>query len=295
MNNRGLLEIHFIISIFLVVMLKGASASAADYEAAVFYVDKYGKNSDDLCCDECSSLDNPETYAATVANVLDGMGYDQVEFNDNSSVDGKDWTDSGSYNWGRDEVDPQGTDFADVVFYAGHGGHHCDSYGYYSSIVMGDFDTSDSRCWANTTTNMVFGDSGGDANILLFASCRTAQYCVWDHGGYSRMLNGNANIMNGFHGEGTDSLYAAAKYTEYVSDAETSGLGDDWVDLLSGSGISRDICATSVIYGSSRANRDNQYNNGGFMDFIGTGSHTGSTIYYMCNCDPDDGEELPDC
>lgn len=283
-----------IVSSFLAIAVMIVSASAfAEYEMVAFGVRSFG------AADECpgSDLTYPVLDATKVHNALEDLGYDQHQLYSSHDVDGRDFTDRAREDWGRDENDPTGTDFADVVFYAGHGFRKCEANKYYSGLVMGDFNHGNETCLPNSKSNMIFGDSGGDANVLVFAACQSAQYCVWDHLGYNPLLNNMANILNGFHGASHDDSTLDELYEDYIYSAENNGLGDDWVDLLTiiRSGSDNDDCATSVIYGKYRSDRDNQYNNGGFFDFKDTGSHSGTGMYYICDCDPNAGDPLPSC
>ena len=43
----------------------------------------------------------------------------------NTSVDPRDFADTDTFAWGRDSTAQYGTDFADVIYFAGHGGTNC--------------------------------------------------------------------------------------------------------------------------------------------------------------------------
>jgi hypothetical protein len=139
---------------------------------------------------------------------------------------------------------------------------------------------------------MVFGDSGGDSNIFMFASCQSIQYCVWDNGGYWPTMNNDMAIMLGFHGDMYDSLDNDYAYGAYVRDTATDGLGDNWLDWLY---TESDQCPTAVVKASSGSVATNYYDHGGLKDFQSTGTATMSSIFYLCGCDPSNGEALPSC
>lgn len=280
-----------------------AAGARADYEGATFGVEKYGGSGE--CC--CSDLSYTGDAASSARYALLALGYSPVQFNLDQAVDSRDWVDAGLYpDWGRDNVAPSGTDWADVAFYSGHGNHMCSSiHGYYSEITMGDNSGPSSPLTCSPQTHLMrFGEgasSASDLNVLILAGCETVQRCVWEHGGYDGLDGEGApstgfNVINGFHGSSYDQATLPANVQNYILDSKYDGIGDNWIDEMTDFANwpwePADQCPTSVVLGDSRTSRANQFNNGGFRDLKSTGFHTGSSFFYIAGCDPDDGEQL---
>ena len=108
------------------------------------------------------------------------MGYNQIKTNFNTQVDARDWVDSRARSWGKDYVDPYGTDFADVAMYTGHGGRVCNQNGnkYYSTISMGDNNGDEDTYCSVSTNDMSFGNggSGEETKIALLYACQSMHY-----------------------------------------------------------------------------------------------------------------------
>lgn len=282
----------------MLFFLLGARVAHAEWEGATFGVEDY--NGTGLCCYGCDDLEFPKNDAAWVRDGLMNIGFDQVQLNQDGGVDGRDWMDNHVHAIGDDNIDPYGTDFANVVFYSGHGSCSCGP-NYYSEIVMGD-DNPGEACLPNTKTHIRLANGGDneETQVMILAACQSMQYCVWQNGGYSSVDAGGSGdrftTYDGFHGLSYDYSDLQSQLKSYVEDSENNGIGANWVaDLTDLNYFSDDQCATTMIRGSSSSTRDNQYSNGGFQDPKDTGSHTGSTFYYICGCDPDDGEVLPSC
>lgn len=160
----------------------------AAYEGAVFGVNNFGSNSDGLCCPGCSDLNGPIHDAVKVREALIEIGYSKVKLNQNKAVDGRDWQDAL-----KDHVDPYGTDWADVVFYSGHGGRSCSQD--WSRIWMGDYNSGE-RCGVYTDDiEFAEGGSGEEANVMILAACQTMHRCVWQGGGYRHIDGGNSGTQ----------------------------------------------------------------------------------------------------
>lgn len=262
------------------------------YVGATFGVESFGG------IGECSGSDLSwaRDDADAVRDSLEAMGYEQVTYNTDTNVDDYRWADSNTIPWGEDNNDPYGTDFADVIFHSAHGVSNCGSSPYYSSIVMGSEVVLSGRtqiCSIRTSTHIRFGSANGDANALILADCQSMQYCVWASHDYDVIYAGGFNILNGYHGDSYDDSTNTYYYGVYVQGAELNGIGDDWVDLLTDFGYSPDQCATTMVAGTTFEALDNQFNNGGFMDFKSTAPYNGGSKYYYINgCDPADGPEL---
>lgn len=141
-------------------------------------------------------------------------------------------------------------------------------------------------------------DDDHDTNIGISFSCNSAQLCVWKGGGYSAMSRGKFMIWNGFHGLSYDSKDNYNRLRSYVRGAKYDGIGDDWVDEMTDLKFwwwePYEQCATSVTWGANKSELRTHYKKGGFRDWHNVGrGWTG--IFYICKCDPTNGERLPKC
>jgi hypothetical protein len=277
------------------------------WEGALFGVDRYAKEGSGVCCATCDDTDHAADAVDSAYDALVNIGYnsDRVRKNKNAGVDGRDWLDMAVRPWGADAVAPYGTDFADVVFYSGHGQADCsDQYGVYaSSITMGAADVIPDPYTQNTETcapdfesEIRFGNSGGgeEANVLVMLSCQTLQYCVATNGVFDSVVHGRFNTIVGFHGDADDSSTNVDKVGVYIVSAEWNGIGDDWIDIMNYSPLfGNQHCGTVLIYGANETECDDQFDYGGYKDFHDTGQLSGSTYYWIQGCDPLGGPELP--
>ncbi len=242
-----------------------------------------------------SSLMYPVSDVQSFELALISEGYNQFVAQYQNSVNVYDFREASMMTDGHDETDPSGSDFADVIFFSGHGSHTCSASAHYSQIWMGSMgDKMDPTCDPQLQQEMRLGDAGGDANVMILASCESAQRCVFIAGGYSAIHAGTTefNVHNGFHGTSWDNLANDGWYGDYATSAEFEGIGDDWVDWLTDTPWGDDQCATSIVWGASSATVTDIFNHGGFKDFhvsalIGVGA-----FYYMSPCNPGNGEAL---
>ena len=80
---------------------------------------------------------------------------------------------------------------------------------------------------------------------------------------------------------------------DYVQSSKWDGVGENWLDEAYDWGLIYDDCPVSIVFGSTKAARVSMYANGGWKDRKATGSKTGSTIFYVRGCNPDNGIKLP--
>jgi hypothetical protein len=276
------------------VTVSGTAFGQAEgtYEAALFGVNQYGSSGE--CTHSKGDLDHAVDAMNEVRNRLGNQGY-LVSSTNNANVgtDGRDFIDT-SVSGGADHAYPGGTDWADVIYYYGHGGRQVDQFSW---ITMGD--NSDGVCTPNTRDHMKFGSANGDANALILTACQSMQMSVWNNGGYWPIFAGiDFSMFMGFNGLAFDSSDMVSRLGDYVVAAQHNGIGAEWVDILTDFDTflsNNDQCATMMIAGNSASQRRDQYNYGGFKDFHQPTAHSGSTYFYLCNCDADDANPLPDC
>lgn len=281
-----------------------ASASA-DNEAVTHAVNDYAlTNGYGYCCSTCDDLTHA-TSDATKFNTGAGFAtlYDQLNNYTNQGVDGADFTDASQDPVGADSVDPGGTDYADVIFYSGHGSW--DPSGNYSYVVMGDSNTGesctpriadDSAVWRH----MEFGNGGAgeEADAFVLYSCSSSQHEVWLAGGYNLLSHsaGQFNILNGFHGIVWEITGYQTDLQNYATDARYNNIGDAWIDRMYASNVngSADNCPMPILWGANRTETDDFYINAGWLDFHNTGARSGVIPrgLWICGCDPNDGQAM---
>ena len=277
------------LGVFALPQVSGAS----DIAAASFAVNKYRN--------QCggSNLTYPVKNAQMFLSELVRHGYNHVRANTDSNVEDHDLIDRAF--GGLDDVEPTGSDWADVVYLDGHGSHTCQSGKQTSRYYVGK---KSANCAVSTRNHMRFGngpygeDDDHDTNIGISFSCNSAQLCVWKGGGYSDMSRGKFMIWNGFHGLSYDSKDNYNRLRSYVRGAKYDGIGDDWVDEMTDLKFwwwePYEQCATSVTWGANKSELRTHYKKGGFRDWHNVGrGWTG--IFYICKCDPTNGERLPKC
>ncbi len=290
----------------MIILLLGILSPAHALDEVI----SFGVDEHDSTCSGNDDLDFAIAQAGAFDDVFDGWitsGYwDESIQRGDASVDEEDFTDSTQYSapWGADDVDNVGSDYADVAYLSTHGVSECES-GHWSRVVMGqDTVSSDGRCrtYTNTHTNntpstreMEYGNqTNGDAEVLILDACQSVHKCVWENAGYNGMDGTNFEALIGFHGDSFDRSDQVAAVEDYASTSRTSGLGDHWLDerVVWNIFANLDQCPTVVIWGSSSANRDDLFDNGGLDDRFDAGSNTANTFYFLNNCDPDNGEVL---
>jgi hypothetical protein len=282
----------------LALLAAGLSAEAhAARELVMFTPEEFGNAP--FCCSGCDDLPN---------TVQDGQhfdagfgSYDVVQQWQDQAVDGRDFTDPAVFAVGADSTSPSGTDWADVIFYSGHGSRTCSQFaGHWSQIVMGDNNAGEAcspkTAWASGSNgHMRFGGTTAnrDANALVTFSCQSAHLCVWENGGYSPMDQGQFNILNGFHGIVWEVSGYQDDLEDYANDAEWNDVGDAWLDRMyrwhkSG----ENNCPVAIVWGANEGEVDDFYDNAGWYDFHDTGAHAISGFFYLDGCNPKEGDKL---
>jgi len=290
------------------VVCRWGTAYAAQWELAAFAVENFedageccGPTSGSSCGDLTWTYQERDVFLMQFAQAP--LSYDDIKFAGNTGVRATRFQDRLRLPDGRDGRDTTagfGSDFADVVFLSTHGKR--DPVGYtWSSVTMG---TTAEPCRVQTT-GMIFGggdttwgSDGTDAEIVILSACQSAQKSVFDNGGYIGVAGPQLTMYAGYHGISFDSNDNVNRMSEFVAHSTTSAIGANWVDDLTDLDFwssNNDQCATAIVYGSSKSVRNSFYNQGGFRDLFDTGSHLGLSYYYWCGCDPDDGDQLPDC
>lgn len=287
------------------------SDAFADYEAALFGV---GTSAPYCGADALNYADDAVGSFSDSLTSLFGPNYDQIVQNLDAAVDPRDWIDytiCKNGTCGEDQIDPYGTDFADVVFIYTHGSYTC-SPAYQSSLVMGDASPTWDPCAVTLTRDYTaqpysngqvrLGDV--DTNALLIFGCGVLQWCMHknhlppsfldvDRGETGAQLS----LLNGFHGTVTVDYWMAHDLDSYGNDSHDNGLGDNWIDHFTdiNSGSNNDNCAVSVEFNDgSTTYRGDMYQYGGLFDFLSTGpNHANETYWRIVGCDPPDGEALP--
>jgi hypothetical protein len=182
-----------------------------------------------------------------------------------------------------------GVDDADVIYVHTHGGHSTSPA--YSSLSMGN---SSYDCSVRTDQNMLLGN--GDLDIAVIKACQSADYDTWANGGYRQQITNSTSgftMWNGFHGDSSCGSHVTSYVSDYSSSSISNGAGENWLDeAYDTSGD--DDCPVSIVMGSSSSARRNMYEYGGWLDRKNTGNKTGSTIFYIAGCNPDNGRTLPE-
>jgi len=298
-SHPGVKYLASILASFVFVVAPNAHA---DTEIVTHCVDWYAKkHGSGYCCSTCDDLP-AQSYCTRFGVGGDFFNiYDQSELWVNQDVDGRDFTDSTQIAWGQDSNDDQGTDFADVIFYSGHGS-------WISSVnevqlTMGQSNAGEScrptiSFDATLHAELGNGGSGEEADVFVSVSCYSGQYEAWSGGGFDLLshASGQFNMLNGFHGVVWLESGTNTSLGQYAAAARYNGVGDAWLDYMyNGRGASPDNCPTSLGWGANSVETADYYNNAGWLDFHNNGSRSYYTIQYICGCNPDDGETLPTC
>lgn len=213
--------------------------------------------------------------------------FDRRPYYDNRGVDFRDLADQSVDPDGRDHL-TAGADSADVVYVYSHGGARCESNHRYSHVKMGDDSGTCSLRYGNpdlnTRNDVLWGNT--DVDWMIIDSCKSAEECVFNPGGYDKIGTTGLVGLLGFHGCSFDGYAHSSKIGTFVANSRYDGLGDNWVDGLTTFYSGDDECATAVIYGSSGSQRDYVYNNAGFQDRKSNTTNTGNELYYVDNCNP---------
>jgi hypothetical protein len=287
------------------LVLLGAFPASAYEEIHVYGVNNYNGTGECGACigPNCTSdLAWTDDSTLAVNNVVTGWStWDgDAQRHLNTNVKGKHFTDAAF--GGSDTASDWGIDDADVVYFAGHGTFSCANGAgrSYSTLHMGSSAFDAGSC-AVDTHDMMAGGGGQDiwvgntdTEIVYADSCSSAQKCVFDNDGYDALDGAELLMWAGFHGNSFDSYDQYIAMRDYTAASRVSGVGDNWLDYrwINSSSADSDQCPVAMVYGSSTANTDNMYNNGGVEDWIATGSHTWVTYYYIAGCDPSNGFSL---
>jgi hypothetical protein len=280
-----------------------SGGAARAQEMSAFGINLFG-----LGANECGSTDPVDgsvtadlsfcdDWVDVMEDSFDAEGWNQTENRTNTEVDGRDWTDASLETWGQDDVDPFGTDFAEVTMLCSHGGSAANVNSFF---LMGDDDAGED-CTPETDDNILFGDTaGGDLEVAILGTCESAQFSVWDTTGYFDVLDsdGSFNTWLGFHGVSYDSNNDTNRFEDYVTDSFANGLGDNFLDELHRNPIGADNsqCPVAIVFCELEADCDTQFDFGGFDDrhkVASTDAKVLSKIFFIGGCDPDDGIELP--
>lgn len=257
---------------------------------------------------QCGSSGQTHTvHTATAAGFLDnfqtlqGSGdWDEALSRDNSLARGSYFTDSTKATscacTADDSAGDYGADAADVIYVHTHGGRSTSSP-YYTSLLMGN---SSYDCKARTNDNMLFGEpsGNGDLGFAVIKACQSGDYNVWQNGGYRQQLtttDSSFRMWNAFHGDSSCGSHVTTYVTSYAAGSNYSGIGENWLDEAydDDAGADNDDCPVSIIMGASSTQREDLFENGGWLDRKATGDKTGSTIFYIGGCDPSNGIVLP--
>lgn len=275
-----------------------AGAAHAAHETHSYGVANFGGSG------ECGSSGSTHTVHEDTSDAFDDV-FDDMQgdgiwgssyMRDNKLTRGSYWTDSskaGSCSCTADDVRTNyGVDEADVIFIHTHGSHVSSGATQYTSLSMGN---SSYDCSVRTDDNMMW-DS--DLDIAVVKACQSGDYDVWQNGGYRQQFTDSGSQMrmwNAFHGNSSCGNHVTRYVEDYAEDSIYNGVGENWIDEAYDwdSGANNDDCPTSIVFGSSSANRDSMYEYGGWRDRKDTGSRTGSTLYYVSGCDPSSGRSLP--
>jgi hypothetical protein len=191
----------------------------------------------------------------------------------------------------------------------GDDGNTCDTdydctVNNHTSFIMGDTNhcivrTNDYSIYNGNIYfgNTIAGQGTGDANIFFSGACSSIDPCVRHLGGYSDMDAGTFNTYLGYYG--THDLHSLGSgggdsaLHDFLQSATNDDIGPEFLahqhyeNMHSGRGVAY-VCPMILIWGSSTANCNNMYNNGGFKDFKDTGTHTLKVMYFVGGCDPDE-------
>lgn len=248
---------------------------------------------------ECSaeSHDVHTETAAAFAQVFTSMvsqgTWSEVITHNNKDVEGRHWTDGGKSSAGRDEQTNWGADETDVLYLHTHGGHN--EAEAYVAFLMGD---SAYACTVNSRDHMSWGNLGADLDIAVIKACQAGDFKVWQAGGFWRMIKaGTSNTLsmwNSFHGDSSCGSNVTSYVEDYSEDSVNDGVGENWLDEAYDSGwFGDDDCPTSIIFGPDATANANYYTYGGWRDRREGNVKNYSTIYYMSECEPSNGIELP--
>jgi hypothetical protein len=232
--------------------------------------------------------DTPDDFADVFHELMDEGKWGDVRVRKNTSVRGIHFQDDAKVSGGLDEKDLWGADEPDVFFIHTHGSH--DSNG--SKIMMGN---KGYTCKIRTDSHMRLDH---DLDIAVVKACQSGDYKVWKNGKYNTLWTSGSQftMWNAFHGNSSCGFWTGWSVSDYAWDSQKDGVGENWLDefYTEWLGSENDDCPVSIVKGSSAAKRDAQFENGGWRDRKDTGTKSGSTYYYVGDCAPEKGVQLPD-
>lgn len=262
-----------------------SEAGAAEREVYVYTVDQFEGHPG--ACQEGESF-NDRSYreGRVLYDAAGRWGMKRMHYT-NNHVNFRDWADSSQDGWGKDHI---GADRADVGMLVTHGGTSCS--GEHVRFLMGDTAASCDLYAANSSSNDIeWGDL--DLNVVILATCESVQKCSFEN---SNLKGGakNLNIINGYHGTMIGTIAQRNRFRDnYVDVSRYSGVGNNWVTgVTKFKLILRDICATSIVFGKTQADRDYIFDNGGLEDWKINTATNKTAFYYIEGCDPAHGEKL---
>ncbi|MBL4689578.1 MAG: hypothetical protein JKY37_33630 [Nannocystaceae bacterium] len=207
-----------------------------------------------------------------------------------AQVDGADFWDAGFF-YGADETNHYGTDWADVIFFSGHGGHNgCAGSTRWTYLVMGDSNGGACNVVLGSTSNKVILGAPGassDANYLMMHASVALRYPCAASGNIIYEIDGGGSgaeltLINGLHNSPLDELDNSSEVDDYLFYTEFNAVGDCWGDIMSMRADDVYECSVSSVTSSSASTADNLFFYGGMSDFKDTGSHNQHWYYFDC-------------
>ena len=290
MRRRSFLRVVVLGAVLIGIGLASSPKAVADYETVLHSVQYYGGTGEcpgadmtHTCCSPTESY-----YGQWFDAFYSDYDYDQLSSRFGTSVKKRYWLPS------NDQDDPEGTDFADAIFFYGRGDYDCDTqYREHSIVRMG---SDADGCYVDLPGDPSFGNGGAgeDGNILVAIADNLAQLCVWQANAFLAMRGGNQfSAFAGYHGTHHSGLWDISEFDDYLDLAEFEDIGDEWVGQMYNYNLwSGDDCAVFIIWAGFEADADDYYYHSGYKDFHGTLEFGVSKYYYHDGCDPDDGTEL---
>jgi hypothetical protein len=277
--------------------------ATADDETVSFGVEDYNGAGQDQC------PGGPTPYSETDAwqwktDAL-ATGFDVAEDWLGPQVDRVDFVDV-TYSGGADSTVTNGTDWADVVFFSGHGGSYCAANeplaNRFNLLVPGDYDGAGS-CeirMGGQNNRVIFGtgSAGSDANYLMMHASKALRYCGAQSGNQIFYVDGGNSgtqltLLNGFHNSPAAYVGNPDKVHDYVQDSTTSWVGDNWGDIMQYRNGNIQECAVTSTTCQWAGLCDTLYTYGGLRDYTDTGTH--SYHYYYFDCSRVECFDLPWC
>jgi hypothetical protein len=294
-GKQGAIRLGWLVGISALAATARAETS---YEFVAHSAENYGSSG------YCSG--DPLTNANEDATYVDNgiVFYNQKEFFTNLLFDGRDITDQVNFSWGVDENDPNGSDFADIIFISGHSAGSCTAGSERSWINPGDNADGCAIYLSHKTSSsrhMTLGGAteGRDANAMIIYGCLTTLYCAYTAGSYDALSrsDGQFNLLNGFHGDVAEVSGYQSDLSEYSIDVVYDSMGDAWLDWMywPDIGNGEDNCPSSIGWGANTSEMDDFFNNAAWTSLPNNGSRTTDKFYRICGCDPHNGAALPGC